>query len=92
MHFNKNYLLQTGIDQLCYYINESILPKPGFEDSEDHLIPRAMTHAAEELKKMLRQQQLVKLVVLLLLLILPPAAPRVPQIILQLQWKKQQRQ
>lgn len=51
VHFNKNYLLQTGIDQLCYYINESILPKPGFEDSEDHLIPRAMTHAAEELKK-----------------------------------------
>lgn len=34
VHFNKKYLIQPRIDQLCYYINESILPMPGFETAK----------------------------------------------------------
>lgn len=52
LDFNKNYLIQNSIDQLCYYINETILPVPGFEDSEDYLIQRAMEEiVAERLKE-----------------------------------------
>lgn len=58
IHFNNNNVLKNNIDQMCYYVNEKIIPSLNFEDEESHLLKSSeilpLINETDTLEKILR--------------------------------------